>query len=259
MTTSSVAAGDATPLLVVENLRKHYPIRKGLLGRQVGAVRALDGASFTIPRGEVLGVVGESGSGKSTLGRLVLRLIEASAGTVQFDGADLLRMSPRELRAFRRHMQMIFQDPFASLNPRMTVGDTLAEALRVHRLARGAEAKDRIATLLRRVGLPADAMRRYPRAFSGGQRQRIAIARALAVEPRFIVADEPVSALDVSIQAEVINLLTELQRDFQLTMMFISHDLSVVQVIADRVLVLYLGRVMEIGPTRELFTNPRHP
>jgi oligopeptide/dipeptide ABC transporter ATP-binding protein len=259
MTMSSVAAGGAAPLLAVENLRKHYPIRKGLLGRQVGAVRALDGASFTIPRGEVLGVVGESGSGKSTLGRLVLRLIEASAGTVQFEGADLLRMSPRELRAFRRHMQMIFQDPFASLNPRMTVGDTLAEALRVHRLARGAEAKDRIATLLRRVGLPADAMRRYPRAFSGGQRQRIAIARALAVEPRFIVADEPVSALDVSIQAEVINLLTELQRDFQLTMMFISHDLSVVQVIADRVLVLYLGRIMEIGPTRELFTNPRHP
>jgi oligopeptide/dipeptide ABC transporter ATP-binding protein len=259
MTAAMEAFAATSPLLAVEGLRKYYPIREGLLAREVGTIKAVDGASFTVACGEVLGVVGESGSGKSTLGRLVLRLVEATAGTVRFDGVDLLRMPRRQLRAFRRNMQMVFQDPFASLNPRMTVGDTLAEAIGVHGLARRREARDRVVGLLRRVGLPPDAMRRYPRAFSGGQRQRIAIARALAVEPRFIVADEPVSALDVSIQAEVINLLADLQRQFQLTMIFISHDLSVIEVIADRVLVLYLGRIVEIGPTGELFTNPRHP
>lgn len=222
-------------------------------------LRAVDGVSLQIGAGQVLGVVGESGSGKSTLGRLLLRLLEPSAGTTTFDGQDLAQLGPRALRRFRRNMQMIFQDPFASLNARMTVGDALAEPLRLHRGLRGAALRDAAAALMEQVGLTGEHLRRYPRAFSGGQRQRVAIARALASQPRFIVADEPVSALDVSIQAEVVNLLQDLQRSLGLALLFISHDLSVVEVVADRVMVLYLGRVMETAPTEVLYAQPGHP
>jgi oligopeptide/dipeptide ABC transporter ATP-binding protein len=209
--------------------------------------------------GEVLGLVGESGSGKSTVGRLLLRLLEPTKGEIRFAGQDITRLSRGELRPVRRRAQMIFQDPFGSLNPRMTVGAALGEAMRVHGIGSAPSRRDRAALLLERVGLPAAGLKRYPRAFSGGQRQRVAIARALAVEPEFIVADEPVSALDVSIQAEVVNLLQELQRDLGLALLFISHDLAVVEVIADRVMVLYLGRVMEVAPTEALFRGARHP
>ena len=249
----------AEPLVSAAGLTKHFPIREGLFGRSDRAVRAVEDVSFDIGPGEVLGVVGESGSGKSTLGRLVLRLIDPTAGRIRFMGRDLAAMRGAELRRFRRHMQMIFQDPFASLNARMTVGDALIEPLRLHRGLSGRQAEDAAVGLLRQVGLSPDHMRRYPRAFSGGQRQRIAIARALTPEPRFIVADEPVSALDVSIQAEVVNLLQDLQRRLGLALMFISHDLSVVELVADRVMVLYLGRVMETAPTGELYRRPAHP
>lgn len=241
------------PLVSARNLAKHFQVNVNTL------VRAVEGVGFDIVSGEVLGVVGESGSGKSTLGRMILRLIEPTAGTVTFDGHDLSGMRGAELRRFRRHMQMIFQDPFASLNPRMSVGDALAEPLRLHRGLKGADVQAAAAGILEKVGLSGDHLRRYPRAFSGGQRQRIAIARALASGPRFMVADEPVSALDVSIQAEVINLLQGLQDELGLTIMFISHDLSVVEVIADRVMVLYLGRVMELAPAEALFRRPAHP
>ena len=242
----------ATPLLAVRGITRHFA-GKG------PPVRAVEDVSFDIQRGEVLGVVGESGCGKSTLGRLALRLIEPTAGTVAFDGAELTTLAPRALRRFRRHMQMVFQDPFASLNPRMTVGDALIEAVRFHdRLGRAA-ARDRAAALLTQVGLSTEHLERYPRAFSGGQRQRIAIARALAPSPRFLVADEAVSALDVSIQAEVVNLLKSLQEEFGLALLFISHDLSVVEVISDRAMVLYLGRVMEIAPIDDLYSRPAHP
>ncbi|MDX6750184.1 ABC transporter ATP-binding protein (plasmid) [Geminicoccaceae bacterium 1502E] len=247
------------PLVAGHGLRMHFPIRRGLLSREVGRVRAVEDVDLAIAPGEVLGVVGESGSGKSTLGRMVLRLLEPTAGRVVFDGTDITGLKAGELRAFRRHMQMIFQDPFSSLNPRMTIRSTLGEAVRLHGLARGGEVDDRVAEALTAVGLARSHMHRYPKAFSGGQRQRLAIARALAVQPRFIVADEPVSALDVSIQAEIVNLLDQLRRELQLTMMFISHDLAVVELISDRVLVLYLGRIMEIGPARGLFAAPLHP
>ena len=204
-------------------------------------------------------ILGESGSGKSTLGRLLLRLLEPTAGEIRFDGRDLSSIPPRELRKFRRHMQMIFQDPYASLNPRMMIGDALMEAIRLHQGLSKADAKEAAAALLGQVGLTREHLRRYPRAFSGGQRQRVAIARALASQPRFIVADEPVSSLDVSIQAEVINLLQDLQRELHLSLLFISHDLSVVEILADRVMVLYLGRVMEIAPTEVLYARPAHP
>ena len=249
----------AEPLVSAAGLTKHFPIREGLFGRSDRAVRAVEDVSFDIGPGEVLGVVGESGSGKSTLGRLVLRLIDPTAGRIRFMGRDLAAMRGAELRRIRRHMQMIFQDPFASLNARMTVGDALIEPLRLHRGLSGRQAEDAAVGLLRQVGLSPDHMRRYPRAFSGGQRQRIAIARALTPEPRFIVADEPVSALDVSIQAEVVNLLQDLQRRLGLSLMFISHDLSVVELVADRVMVLYLGRVMETAPTEALYRRPAHP
>lgn len=222
-------------------------------------VRAVDDVSLTIEAGQVLGVVGESGSGKSTLGRLLLRLIEPTSGSTLIDGQDLAALSPAALRRFRRTMQMVFQDPFASLNPRMTVGEALAEPLRLHRGLRGAAVEAAAAALLEQVGLTAEHLRRYPRAFSGGQRQRVAIARAMASQPRFIVADEPVSALDVSIQAEVINLLQDLQRSLGLALLFISHDLSVVEVVSDHVMVLYLGRVMEMAPAEALFARPAHP
>jgi oligopeptide/dipeptide ABC transporter ATP-binding protein len=247
------------PLVRSEGLTKDFGQARRFLAPASRAVRALHNVSFDLAPGEVFGVVGESGSGKSTLGRLMLRLIEPTAGKVFFDGQDLGTLSPTELRRFRRHMQMIFQDPFASLNPRMTVGDTLLEPLRLHRGLSRAEALEKAGRLMERVGLARDQLSRYPRALSGGQRQRVAIARAVASRPRFIVADEPASSLDVSIQAEVLNLLQDLQRGLGLSLMFISHDLSVIEVIADRVMVLYLGRVMEIAATDELYARPAHP
>jgi oligopeptide/dipeptide ABC transporter ATP-binding protein len=247
------------PLLEVSELVKHYPIRRGLFGRESGQVRAVDGVSFDVRRGEVLGLVGESGCGKTTTGRCILRLIEPTSGTVRFDGRDITRLSRRELRPLRRQMQVIFQDPYSSLNPRLTVGSMLGEALAIHGLARGAKARTRVAELLELVGLSPDHARRYPHEFSGGQRQRIGVARALAVEPRLIVADEPVSALDVSIQAQIVNLLQELQRKMGLTYLFVAHDLSVVEHISDRVAVMYLGRIVELAGAEALYRTPRHP
>jgi len=245
-------------LLRAEGLAKRFPLpRRGLAAR--GAVRAVEDVSFAIAEGEVLGLVGESGSGKSTIGRLVLRLIEPSAGRVVFEGCDITAATARELRALRRRMQMVFQDPYASLNPRRSVGEAIAEVLRLHGLAGRDRGRARVAELLAHVGLSPEDSGRLPRAFSGGQRQRIAIARALAVQPRLLVADEPVSALDVSVQAGILALLRGLRQELGLAMLFISHDLSVVEAMADRVMVLYLGRVMESGPVRAIFTAPAHP
>ena len=242
------------PLLAVEGLRKHFPAARG------GVVKALEDVSFAVPRRKMVGLVGESGSGKTTAGRCVLRLIEPTAGKVTFDGIDLARVDRRELLALRRRMQIVFQDPFSSLNPRMTVNAILGEALDTHRLARGrAVRRARIGELLELVGLHPDHARRYPHEFSGGQRQRIGIARALAVEPEFLVADEPVSALDVSVQAQILNLLQELQRTLGLALLFISHDLAVVEYLCDEMVVMYLGRVMERGPSRVIYARPRHP
>ncbi|WP_206513292.1 ABC transporter ATP-binding protein [Pelagibacterium montanilacus] len=246
-------------LLEVKNLRKYFPIRAGVLGRTVANVKAIEDVSFSIARGEVVGLVGESGSGKTTVGRTILRLIEPTSGEIRFDGVDVARLSSEQMRAYRRKMQIIFQDPYASLNPRMTVGAIIGEALSTHGLAKGRQREERVAELLGQVGLPAAHMRRYPHEFSGGQRQRIGIARALAVDPQFIVADEPVSALDVSIQAQVVNLMSDLQSRLSLTMLFIAHDLAVVEYISDRVVVMYLGRVMEVAPARKLYSNPVHP
>ena len=249
-----------TALLTVENLVKHFPIQGGLLGRTVDKVHAVDGVSFTLDAGETLGLVGESGCGKSTTGRCILRLIEPTSGTVTFEGKNVTAMDKPALRAMARDMQIIFQDPYASLNPRMTVGAIIGEALTIHKLAANARAyDDRIVELLETVGLAADHMRRFPHEFSGGQRQRIGIARALAVNPKLIVCDEAVSALDVSIQAQVINLLEDLQSQFNLTYLFIAHDLSVVEHISNRVAVMYLGRIVEIAPSKDLYTHPCHP
>jgi oligopeptide/dipeptide ABC transporter ATP-binding protein len=248
------------PLLDVRQLQVHFPLKHSLFSRVPGSVRAVDGVSFTLEKGEALGLVGESGCGKTTLGRAVLRIVNPTGGRVLFDGTDLAAVPSRTLRSLRRRFQMIFQDPYSSLDPRMTVGDSVGESLDIHRLAPGRdERRARIGTLLSAVGLDPAAAARYPHEFSGGQRQRIGIARALAVEPELIVCDEPVSALDVSVQAQVVNLLQDLQRERGLAYLFISHDLAVVEHLCSSVLVMYLGRVVESGPTRELCDSPRHP
>jgi oligopeptide transport system ATP-binding protein len=247
-------------LLQVKRLRKYFPIRGGLFSREIGRVHAVDDVSFAIQRGETLGLVGESGCGKSTTGRTILRLIEPTSGEVWFEDKNITTLDKRALRQTRKEMQIIFQDPYASLNPRMTVRSIIGEALIIHKLVRGRRQRDdRVVQLLETVGLSSDHLRRYPHEFSGGQRQRIGIARALAVNPKLIIADEPVSALDVSIQAQIINLLEDLQQQFGLTYLFIAHDLSVVEHISTRVAVMYLGKIVEVAPAKELYTNPKHP
>jgi len=247
------------PLVEVAGLVKRYPVRKGLFAREVGQVHAVEDVSFSIGRNEVLGLAGESGSGKSTIGRMLLRLIEPTAGQILFDGDDVGTMDTRALQAFRRRAQIIFQDPFASLDPLMTVSDSIAEPLRIQGLARGSEVDDRVAALLDSVSLPRDFAKRRPDALSGGQRQRVVIARALSVDPSFIVADEPVSALDVSIQAQILALLETLKSGRSLSMLFISHDIAVMEYVSDRIAVLYLGHLMEIGPSADVVASPRHP
>jgi oligopeptide transport system ATP-binding protein len=248
-----------TTLLRVENLMMHFPIRRGVFQRQVGAVRAVDGVSFDIQRGETLGLVGESGCGKSTTGRTILQLYKPTAGEVFFDDVNLVKLKGEQMRQMRRKMQMIFQDPYASLNPRMTVGQLVGEPLMVHNVATGAEINDRVLHLLELVKLNPAFASRYPHEFSGGQRQRIGLARALALQPSFIICDEPISALDVSIQAQVVNLLEELQQQFNLTYLFIAHDLSMVKHISDRIAVMYLGVIVELATRDELHAKPLHP
>ena len=253
----------STPLLEVEGLKKYFPIHKGILSRHVSDVKAVDGVSFTLGHEETLSLVGESGCGKTTAGRTLLRLYEPTGGSAIWRGGnrevDLFKISVPEMRDLRRDLQIIFQDPYGSLNPRITVGNTIGEALEVHGIARGAELNDRVEQLLEKVGMRAEVSNRYPHEFSGGQRQRIGIARALALNPKLIVCDEAVSDLDVSIQAQVINLLKDLQDEFKLSYLFIAHDLSVVRYISDRVAVMYLGRIVEIGKTSEIFKRPAHP
>lgn len=248
-----------SPLIEVKGLTKHFPIRKGFLNKQVGAVQAVTNLDLTIFTGETLSLVGESGCGKSTAGRTILQLLRATQGSVVMDSQELTTLKGNALRQQRRNMQMIFQNPYSSLNPRMTIGDTLAEPLSIHRIAKGQALHQRILELLDMVGLPQDALNRYPHEFSGGQRQRVGIARAIALNPKFIVADEPVSALDVSIQAQILNLLDQLKAEFNLTYLFIAHNLSVVEYISNRVAVMYLGSIVEIAPVESLYRRPLHP
>jgi len=248
-----------TPLLEVKHLKKHFPIKGGVFSKIIGYVYAVDDINFTLEKGETLGLVGESGCGKSTTGRTILRLIEPTEGMISFEGQDITHLDKGAMRALRREMQIIFQDPYASLNPRMTVGSIIGEPLEIHKIAKGSEKEERVAALLQKVGLRAEDMRKYPHEFSGGQRQRIGIARALALNPKLIVCDEPVSALDVSIQAQVINLLEDLQAEFGLSYLFIAHNLNVVEHISNRVAVMYLGQIVELASDEELYKNPQHP
>jgi oligopeptide/dipeptide ABC transporter ATP-binding protein len=254
-----LASGGSRPTLVITDLTKHFPIRKGLLSKVSSHVYAVDGLTFTVGRGETLGLVGESGCGKSTAGKTIMRLLEPSGGCIELNGKDLTRLSRSQLRPLRREMQMVFQDPYSSLNPRLSAGRIVAEPLAVHRIAVGSEQIDRTAELFRRVGLRPEQMADFPHQFSGGQRQRIAIARALAVNPSLIVGDEPVSALDVSIQAQIVNLMMDLQDEYQLSYIFIAHDLAIVEQISHRIAVMYLGRIVELAPTKELIGSPQHP
>ena len=247
------------PFLEVRDLKKYFPLRKGVLSRTMGWVQAVDGVGFTLKKGETLGLVGESGCGKTTLGRCLLRLIEPTEGEIQFEGKDLLKMDREELRRVRARLQIIFQDPYSSLNPRMTLEKIIAEPLRNHTQGSRGEIRDRVSFLMEKVGLHPEQVRRYPHEFSGGQRQRIGIARALALNPKVIVCDEPVSALDVSIQAQVINLLVKLQEEMGLSYLFIAHDLSVVEHISNRVAVMYLGKIVELARDTDLYTSPKHP
>ena len=253
-----------TPILTVDNLKTHFPINKGFFRRTVGHVRAVDDVSFSVYQGETLGLVGESGCGKTTLARTVLRVYEPTAGSIRYQRADgtevdLSTLNHKELKPYRREIRMIFQDPYSSLNPRLPVRELVGESLRINKIAEGKELERRVASLLERVGLRPEFLQRYPHAFSGGERQRIGIARALALNPRLVVADEAVSALDVSIQAQTLNLLQDLQKEFDLTYVFVAHDLSVVQHICDRIAVMYVGKMIEVGENRELFSRPRHP
>lgn len=254
-----IKRGEGSPVLEVENLVKHFPIRKGLLSRTVGNVHAVDGISFTVERHETLGLVGESGCGKSTTGKAILNFIKPTSGKIKLDGKRIDDLSPSRMRPMRRELQMIFQDPFSSLNPRQTVGEIVREPLHNFQTLGRQEEKERVVDLLNRVGLPSDAAARYPHEFSGGQRQRIGIARALALNPKLIVCDEPVSALDVSVQAQVVNLLMDLQNELNLSYLFVAHDLAIVEHISHRVAVMYLGKIVELAEKKPLFSNPLHP